>query len=341
MMSYNSKHRDSVIKVRTALDGKNYKTWMDVSDMRGSSLEKMSEAVENAAAVLICMSPHYKESPYCKLEAEYAFMQKVPTIFLLMEAGYQPDGWLGLLLGAKIFYDFSGKYDFNLKLSEMMKEIEETCGEHIPRQTSPPAKPVKAPDVKPAQPQPVLTSEPVQQAVVVKKTTKDPLGQIIEKTMQADAAEGNKMETSNLERTVIVLDEVPETPDTNNDQPKLATVANTVKKANKTVAFMSRPATSGARSKENNPKSALVPFIAEEQRRFLSEITPIASNYHYKFLMSGKVTTDSLKIQDSVEISLDSQYCNRHGIYGCVKCGLSKVTPYAIQQSGKRRKSVR
>ena len=34
--------------------------------MSGSTLEAMSEAVENAAVVLICLSERYKQSPNCR-----------------------------------------------------------------------------------------------------------------------------------------------------------------------------------------------------------------------------------------------------------------------------------
>lgn len=40
-----------------------------------------------------------------------------------MEKGYSPDGWLGFLLGAKLFYEFSGKYPFEKKMEELLKEV--------------------------------------------------------------------------------------------------------------------------------------------------------------------------------------------------------------------------
>ena len=40
-----------------------------------------------------------------------------------MERGYLADGWLGFILGAKLFYEFSGKYPFESKIEELLKEI--------------------------------------------------------------------------------------------------------------------------------------------------------------------------------------------------------------------------
>jgi hypothetical protein len=53
----------------------------------------VASAVENADVVLICMSQKYKDSPNCRLEGEYCMNQKAKYIPLMMQRGYQPDGW--------------------------------------------------------------------------------------------------------------------------------------------------------------------------------------------------------------------------------------------------------
>lgn len=40
-----------------------------------------------------------------------------------MERGYVPDGWVGILKGANLFFDFSGKYPFESKLDDLVKEL--------------------------------------------------------------------------------------------------------------------------------------------------------------------------------------------------------------------------
>eukprot|EP01052_Picozoa_sp_SAG31_P044090 SAG31_NODE_7566_length_1652_cov_1.643915_1_plen_305_part_00 len=66
----------------------------------------MSEAVDNAALMLICVSLAYKESANCRLEANYGHQQEVEMIPLMMEHGYRPTGWLGLILGTRLWYPF-------------------------------------------------------------------------------------------------------------------------------------------------------------------------------------------------------------------------------------------
>ena len=41
----------------------------------------------------------------------------------MLERGYKPDGWLGFILGAKLFFDFSGKYPFEAKMNDLLKEL--------------------------------------------------------------------------------------------------------------------------------------------------------------------------------------------------------------------------
>lgn len=42
---------------------------------------------------------------------------------LLLQRSYKPDGWLGIILGAKLFFDFSGKYNFETKMEDLFREL--------------------------------------------------------------------------------------------------------------------------------------------------------------------------------------------------------------------------
>lgn len=42
---------------------------------------------------------------------------------MMMQKKYNPDGWLGAMLGAKLFFDFSGKYPFEKSFSGLIKEL--------------------------------------------------------------------------------------------------------------------------------------------------------------------------------------------------------------------------
>lgn len=40
-----------------------------------------------------------------------------------MESSYQPDGWLGIMIGARLYFDFSGKYEFKSKANELLRQL--------------------------------------------------------------------------------------------------------------------------------------------------------------------------------------------------------------------------
>jgi hypothetical protein len=56
-------------------------------------------------------------------EAEYAYSKQKDIIPLRMQGGYSATGWLGIMIGAKLFYDFSGKYDFDKKFGELASAL--------------------------------------------------------------------------------------------------------------------------------------------------------------------------------------------------------------------------
>ena len=73
MISYNSASRDMCLKIKSYLEGLNFKVWIDVEQIHGSSLDSMAKAVEDAEIVLICVTEKYRQSINCQSEAQYAF----------------------------------------------------------------------------------------------------------------------------------------------------------------------------------------------------------------------------------------------------------------------------
>ena len=67
---------------------------------------RMSDAVEGAEVILYGVSKRYKESANCRLEMQYCHQQDVEMLPLMMEQGYRATGWLGLLLGTRVYFNF-------------------------------------------------------------------------------------------------------------------------------------------------------------------------------------------------------------------------------------------
>ena len=111
-----------IIFLQKYLESSGYKVWIDVEGIYGSSLEAMANAIETSCCVLVCITEKYKESSFCRLEAEYLIQQKKPFIPLLMQKGYKPDGWLGIIVGSKIFIDFT-KLEFGTAMNELNRNL--------------------------------------------------------------------------------------------------------------------------------------------------------------------------------------------------------------------------
>lgn len=86
------------------------------------AMSAMADAVENSEFVIMCMSDSYKQSSYCQAEAEYAFKCRRHLIPLIMRQGYRPDGWLGLMIGSRMYIDFI-RYDFDIACEKLLTEI--------------------------------------------------------------------------------------------------------------------------------------------------------------------------------------------------------------------------
>lgn len=41
-----------------------------------------------------------------------------------MERGYDPSGWLGIIVGGKLYFDFSGTFPFENKMQDLLREVQ-------------------------------------------------------------------------------------------------------------------------------------------------------------------------------------------------------------------------
>lgn len=78
--------------------------------------------------VLLCISPKYKLSTYCRSEAEYVYTKCKPFVPLIMKQGYKPDGWLKFLVCQRKYIDFcKGNFQDNIRdLAAEIQHIEES-----------------------------------------------------------------------------------------------------------------------------------------------------------------------------------------------------------------------
>ena len=58
-----------VKRTNKSLIARGYVTWFDLTNMKGSTMDAMSDAIEGADVMLYGVSLQYKESANCRLEA--------------------------------------------------------------------------------------------------------------------------------------------------------------------------------------------------------------------------------------------------------------------------------
>ncbi|CAL8091419.1 unnamed protein product [Calicophoron daubneyi] len=126
MLSYQHQNKAIATQIAQRLKEANLKVWIDLDSMSSESdiMEGMASAIENAFVICIIYSKAYKDSPNTRSEAQYAYRMKKPILFLRAQPGYQPDGWLGIMIGTRLYIDFSGKYPFEQKFEELLHSIE-------------------------------------------------------------------------------------------------------------------------------------------------------------------------------------------------------------------------
>lgn len=78
--------------------------------------------------ILYGISPDYKDSPPCRLEANYAFQLNKRMVPLMLTDNYKPKGWLGIMLGTRLWYGFFGdvlteEATFNAKMDALCREL--------------------------------------------------------------------------------------------------------------------------------------------------------------------------------------------------------------------------
>ena len=123
MISYQWDSQEVLVEVKNRLQASGYRVWMDLEQMGGSTLEAMAKAVENSSVVLVCVSHQYKESPNCRSEAEYAYQLRKDIIPLMMQQNYKPDGWLGMIVGTKLWIDLRNSFNVEAAIGKLKKEL--------------------------------------------------------------------------------------------------------------------------------------------------------------------------------------------------------------------------
>lgn len=122
MISYCHKDKAVCQRLYEDLIKMNYQVWIDFAQMHGNMMDAMADAIEQSAAVVVCMSEPYRRSNFCRAEAEFAFQRQLKILPILVQKYYKADGWLAFVLGTSLYVDFT-KYDYPKAFEMLVEEI--------------------------------------------------------------------------------------------------------------------------------------------------------------------------------------------------------------------------
>jgi len=106
MLSYNWESKEVVKSLITTIRQSGFEVWVDDEQMLGYGdiNDGMADAVENCKLMVAVVSEKYKLSKNCRRELEYADNKNKPFVIVKKDAGYEPNGWLGLMMGKKLYH---------------------------------------------------------------------------------------------------------------------------------------------------------------------------------------------------------------------------------------------
>ncbi|CAF3001944.1 unnamed protein product [Rotaria sp. Silwood2] len=122
MISYSHKDEQICKQLYDELIRAGYRVWIDFDQMHGNVMDAMAQAIEQSRMIIICMSEHYRQSNYCRAEAQYAFQHQLKMVPILLQKHYKPDGWLLFLTSQLLYVDFT-KNDFSQAIGMLTKEL--------------------------------------------------------------------------------------------------------------------------------------------------------------------------------------------------------------------------
>lgn len=131
MVSFQAKAQPHAEKIKEFLVSKDIDCYL--ANAQEASLDSMATAVEEASAVIMCLSSDYKESASCRSEGEYAFNLQKTIIPICVEAGYVADGWLAAMVADSKVIDASSDDLFakaSEELFEQVKGFQKTKGDN-------------------------------------------------------------------------------------------------------------------------------------------------------------------------------------------------------------------
>ncbi|CDS42680.1 Toll Interleukin receptor [Echinococcus multilocularis] len=99
-------HRKTVDFLKRSLKRRGYNVYFE------HERTEMEKALEDASALILCLSYSFSTSPFCRQQVLSALSYGVALVPVLLESNYEPETWLHYLLATVIYTSFTDRDDF-------------------------------------------------------------------------------------------------------------------------------------------------------------------------------------------------------------------------------------
>ncbi|KAL5971091.1 hypothetical protein TSMEX_001159 [Taenia solium] len=99
-------YRKTVDFLKLSLKQRGYNVYLEPGRM------EMEKALEDASALILCLSYSFSTSPFCRQQVLSALSYGVALVPVLLESNYEPESWLHYLLATVIYTSFTDRDDF-------------------------------------------------------------------------------------------------------------------------------------------------------------------------------------------------------------------------------------
>ncbi|XP_075258286.1 uncharacterized protein LOC142350338 [Convolutriloba macropyga] len=124
LISYSAKDQRGALSIQEKLVLNGNSCSVNANLATDSLLQRGAEAIENARVILCCLSKEYFENQFCQSEAQYAYKLKKKMVFVQLERGYEPRGWVGMLIGVSEMVPMYDSFLLGLNLPKLMRSVD-------------------------------------------------------------------------------------------------------------------------------------------------------------------------------------------------------------------------
>ena len=123
-ISYSHQNIKRAMQLRDLLKECEIPVWIDEEDLRGNSIEAMVLGLNDARLVILCLSDGYRQSEFCKREAEYTVLKVKPFQPVIVQEGFRMhNDWLCFVVGLQNWIDLSSDLLFAANKDLFLEQV--------------------------------------------------------------------------------------------------------------------------------------------------------------------------------------------------------------------------